>query len=456
MLFTTFAFLFFLVGTYLVYWYLPARLRKYCLLVASAVFYLYFSVAFFLHFAAVVVLNYAAFRAVRPGRRALLALIVTLNLGNLVFFKYGPVLAEIFLASMGTPVQGPGLSPGWVLPLAISFYTFQILALQVDAYRDQIDPRSVGFFDFALFIFFFPQLVAGPIMRYSDFFHQIANVRFDADRLLGGLYLIGFGLFKKILIADAITRIIDPVWAEPKAYSSAAVLVAVVGFPIQVYADFSGYTDIARGLARLFGYEIPENFFAPFQSSSFREFWRRWHVTLSTWLRDYLYVPLGGSRQGPWRLYLSLIATMTLGGLWHGHDVTYFFWGLFHGIVLALERLVGWNPQTRPARIVGMLGLWVIWTFSMAIFRSPDLATFQAVGEALLAAGVSEVPDGYHGFPRLLFYAVVVHLLQYYRQPVGQFMQARRRILIPACSLVLFYLLCRIPHAGQTFVYFQF
>jgi D-alanyl-lipoteichoic acid acyltransferase DltB (MBOAT superfamily) len=254
---------------------------------------------------------------------------------------------------VGLPDRYEGFD--FFLPLAISFYTFQLIAYAVDVYRGVIpvDPGPRRFF---LFILFFPQLIAGPIMRSTDFMDQIDQPQINRRRMYDGLWLIIGGLAKKVLLADPAGNFIAPVFHNPDVYDWSSILLAGIGFSLQVYGDFSGYTDLARGSARLLGYEIPENFLAPFFSRSAKELWQRWHITLASWLRDYIYIPLGGSRVGKLRNYLNLVITFSLGGLWHGADYTFLAWGGMWGVLLAAERWVendlGINTVPKKSRLL--------------------------------------------------------------------------------------------------------
>jgi len=236
-----------------------------------------------------------------------------------------------------------------VLPFGISFFTFETMSYTIDVWRRELEPTR-RYVDYLLFVCFFPHLVAGPIVRPSQMLPQLmAEPRADAAMQATGLWRIAMGLAKKILIGDYLARtLVDRVFETPERFTALEVLLAVYGYAAQIYADFSGYSDIAIGSAALFGYELPENFAAPYLASNLQEFWRRWHITLSTWLRDYLYKPLGGSRRGSVRTYFNLVVTMVLGGLWHGASWTFVVWGALHGCALAFTRM--WQRARAAAR----------------------------------------------------------------------------------------------------------
>ncbi len=275
-------------------------------------------------------------------RKRLLWLSVVLNLGFLGFFKYFNFFTDSFVALL----EGFGLHPGVhtlniILPVGISFYTFQSMSYTIDIYRRQLEPEP-DFFRFATFVAFWPQLVAGPIVRASDFLPQFKNDRsWDWNRFASGMTQVMWGFFKKVAVADSLAPFVDQVWAEPMSFTSINLWIAVVFYSFQIYCDFSGYSDIAIGSARILGFTFPENFRTPYFSQNFSEFWRRWHISLSSWLRDYLYIPLGGNRGGKFNMYRNNMLTMLLGGLWHGANWTFVFWGFLHGFYLIVQRLLG-------------------------------------------------------------------------------------------------------------------
>jgi len=359
LLFPTIEFAAFFVVVLAVNWLLlPHRtVWKWFILAASYFFYGYADPWLTLLLATVTVVNQVG--AVQVGkattsraRRAWLVAAVSIDLGLLGWFKYFNFFAHQIDEALGKVHLGAPLPLLMiVLPIGISFYTFQGIAYVVDTYRGDFAP--VGFLDFAVFQSFFPHLVAGPIVRPREFIPQL-DMRHDprAVPMTPALFLIAGGLFKKIVLADYIgTQLVDPVWGTPDLHSGPEVVAAFIGYSVQIYCDFSAYTDIAIGLALLLGFRFPQNFDRPYAAPSLQEFWRRWHMSLSRWLRDYLYVALGGNRRGPVRTYVNLFATMLLGGLWHGASLTFVVWGGLHGSGLAVERWVNQLRQRKaPAR----------------------------------------------------------------------------------------------------------
>ncbi len=355
MLFPTLTFAVFFMLVYPIYWLLRERggwAWKPFILVASYIFYGFWDWRFvFLIIASTIVNQWLAVWIDPRGyrwRRPLLVVAVAFNLGILGVFKY----YGFFIDSVNTSLHRLGIGTCLpvleiIVPVGISFFTFQAITYIVDIYKGKIQPACL--IDFAVYLAFFPHLVAGPIVRAAEFIPQLRQAQpVERRQPSRAAWLIGFGLFKKVVIASNVaTAIVDPVFALPGQHSAPEILLAVYGYAVQIYADFSGYTDMAIGIALLLGITFPQNFDRPYIAVSLQDFWRRWHMTLSRWLRDYLYIPLGGNRKGRWKTYRNLLLTMTLGGLWHGASLTFIAWGLFHGLGLAAER---WLGERREAR----------------------------------------------------------------------------------------------------------
>ncbi|HET7720942.1 MAG TPA: MBOAT family protein, partial [Acidimicrobiales bacterium] len=278
-------------------------------------------------------------RAAPHRRTRWLVAVLAVDLGLLAAYKYAGFLADNATSLFDlVGLDWRLTAPGWVLPVGISFFTFQAISYVVDVHRRQLPP--VGLLDFAVYLSFFPHLVAGPIVRAAEFLPQLRGRR-DPKQVETslGLWLIAVGLFKKVVVASYLAEeIVDPLFAFPGQHGGVEALVGVYAYAIQIYADFSGYTDMAIGLALLLGFRFPQNFDRPYSATSLQDFWRRWHMTLSRWLRDYLYIPLGGNQGGPTWRHLTLLLTMVLGGLWHGAAWHFVLWGAIHGAGLALER----------------------------------------------------------------------------------------------------------------------
>ncbi len=385
---------------------------------------------------------------------------VAVGLGTLGVFKYYNFFATSFQSVFGLL--------GWnaqtlnvILPIGISFYTFHALSYTIDVYRGELEP-TYDPFDFALFITFFPVLVAGPIVRASHFLPQIRTPReVTWEGAFLGFRQFAFGFFKKVLLADTLGAYVDAVFASAGTFDAATTWLAVVAYAVQIYCDFSGYSDMAIGTARFFGFEFPENFNRPYLSRRIDEFWRRWHISLSSWLRDYLYIPLGGSRRGRRRTYLNLMLTMLIGGLWHGAAWTFVFWGGVHGLALAGQRFLdehrgGRRPPEGPWRSVlgwsvTMLIVLVGWVF----FRPPDFPH-----AALMLRQMFWPSAGFHWIqPAVVYVLLLCGAVTLLHLADIRWFEARRPDHL-ATPLILFSLILLAivfkPQDFQPFIYFQF
>src|SRR3954467_14074546 len=356
MLFNTFHFAYFFALLLPLYWVLPHRPQNYLLLAASYYFYACWDPRFLSLLVLSTAMDFACGLAVdrieAPRRRKLfVALSMALNLGMLGYFKYYNFFAESLQAALARGgITVPLSHLNVVLPIGISFYTFQSMSYVIDVYRRDIKPTR-NFVQFAAFVSFFPHLVAGPIMRPTTLLPPIEKPRrFDLHQLYQGAYLIFWGLTKKVVVADNLALIVNDLFGKWETIDGGLALLAIYAFAFQIYCDFSGYTDAARGIAKCLGFELALNFNLPYFATSPKDFWARWHISLSTWLRDYLYIPLGGNRGGQLRLYRNLMLTMIIGGLWHGNRWTYVIWGFYQGVLLVGHRLAEpWLARVRRA-----------------------------------------------------------------------------------------------------------
>jgi alginate O-acetyltransferase complex protein AlgI len=378
MLFPTLDFGFFFLFAFALVWAASAsnEWRKILLLLASWVFYGAWDWRFVALLIASAFINWSAARLIyEADTRRTQKLVVTIgiiaNLGILGFFKY----YDFFLQELG------GLLAGWgyardlpllqiILPVGVSFFTFQGMSYLIDVYRGRIKAESL--LDITLLMSFFPHLVAGPIVRGADLLPQFkATPRLNRDMVAMGLLLIVWGLFKKAVVASEISvNLVDPVFFDPSARSSLDLLLAAYGYAVQIYCDFSAYSDMAIGIAALFGYRFPRNFDQPYRARSLQDFWRRWHISLSSWLRDYLYIGLGGNRGGTLMQCRNILLTMLLGGFWHGAKWTFVIWGALHGIVQVVETL--WRKAGLPGlpRLLAILVTFHIVTLGWIFFRA--------------------------------------------------------------------------------------
>src|SRR3989338_1263361 len=357
MLFNSRTFLVFYIVVTSLYFLIPHRLRWLLLLAGSIVFYMAFVPAYILILGWTIVVDYFAglFIEKATGQKRKLFLIVSLvsNVGVLAFFKYFNFLNESLTALLGTigiANSVPFLTI--LLPIGLSFHTFQAMSYTIEVYRGRNAERNFGIF--ALYVMFYPQLVAGPIERPQNLLHQFYEKHeFDYRRMSDGIKLMLWGLFKKAVIADRLAILVDRVYADPLSYGGAHFIVATVFFAFQIYCDFSGYTDMARGAAHTMGFRLMENFLRPYHARSIQEFWRRWHISLSTWFRDYLYMPLGGNRVSIPRWYLNLFITFLFACLWHGASWTFVIWGALHGVYLIFS-LITQKIRSKFAYLIGL------------------------------------------------------------------------------------------------------
>lgn len=399
-------------------------------------------------------------------RKALLVVSMASNLAVLGFFKYCNFFIEsmdVLLKAMGFDVEVRTLNI--VLPIGVSFFTFQSMSYTIDVYRGEL-PASKNFLDFALFVSFFPHLVAGPIMRATTLLPQVLQPRHATrEQISSGIHLIIWGLWKKVFVADNLAPIVDATFAESDP-SGFAVLTAVYAFAFQIYCDFSGYTDVARGVAKLMGFELGLNFNLPYFARNPQDFWNRWHISLSSWLRSYLYIPLGGNRGGQWMTYRNLLLTMILGGLWHGAAWTFLLWGFYQGLLLAIHRM--W--ATRSGGVVrvepdtGKLTYWlsvlVMFQFTCLgwlLFRATSISQVGQMSMALLNPFDDVDWERTTRILTLIMPIVVVQLCQLFTRNLEFIRSGRVPIEVrTACYSVLVYLILFSSGDPQSFIYFQF
>ena len=493
MRFTTLTFLVFFIAIYIIYWLTPARRRMPLLIVASVAFYAAWSVGFAIHFVVMVLINYYFIKRLfeKPDKRILWT-VLGIDLANLFLFKYFYLFLRMLFDITGIEILQRDVFNEWMLdktgvygillPLAISFYTFQLMAFAIDVYRRRIEEKT-PLMEFMVFILFFPQLVAGPIMRHSDFFHQLRNLQPDRDKTLAGMFLLMLGIIKKVIIADNVSPVIQPVFFNPSAFDWETNLAAAAGFSVRVYCDFSGYTDIARGLGNLLGLELPRNFMAPYLATSFRDLWNRWHITLSTWIRDYLYIPLGGSRNAEWRNNFNLVLSFTLAGLWHGAAYQFLMWGAMHGVALAVERqLRNWRGSIAPPleslresskpralwlgiwdsgpgvwarRIYMVIFMYALWLFTAIPFNAPGVPETLAMWKAIFTGQGGERGGGNDYILRMTVLTFIFNWLQLKKG--GWNVSVRWQYIWAAVlAFVVVILLGRFSPQGVDFIYFQF
>jgi alginate O-acetyltransferase complex protein AlgI len=398
-------------------------------------------------------------------RKFYIVITLVVNLGMLGYFKYTNFLFDSFFSLTGQEFQPMDI----FLPVGVSFFTFQSLSYTLDVYRGTLKPVD-NILDYAFFVSFFPQLVAGPIVRASDFLPQIYRPTIVTDEMFGkGVFLIGCGLFKKAVISDYIsTNFVDRIFDAPSLYSGVENLFAVYGYALQIYCDFSGYSDMAIGLALLLGFRFPLNFDSPYQSRNITEFWRRWHISLSSWLRDYLYISLGGNRKGEARTYLNQMITMLLGGLWHGASWRFIIWGGLHGLALTLHKFY----RSRFPKAPGQDSLWknfmrILVTFHFVcfcwiFFRAANIHTVgEILNQIFFQFNVGLLPEFISGYKGVLMLMVIGYLLHFIPRE-AELAAQETLMMMPLAGKAAFMVsiiiwVIQTKSSGiQPFIYFQF
>ncbi|AYB32348.1 MBOAT family O-acyltransferase [Chryseolinea soli] len=468
LLFNSGFFLFLFTGFIWVYIVLSPMQRPKLIFVTLFSLYFYYksSGGYFvlLIFAAVVDFTLAKWihASTDPWRRKFfIVLTLVINLGLLGYFKYSNLLYETFCFIADKPFEPSDI----FLPVGVSFFTFQSLSYTLDVYRGTLKPVD-HLVDYAFFVSFFPQLVAGPIVRAADFIPQIYKPTVVTKEMLGrAVFLIGCGLFKKAVIADYISvNFVDRVFDAPALYTGLENLFAVYGYALQIYCDFSGYSDMAIGIALLLGFHFNINFDSPYQSKNITEFWRRWHISLSSWLRDYLYISLGGNRKGKARTYVNLMITMLLGGLWHGASWRFLIWGGLHGGALAFHKYITEKVDLswRGWHIAGVVITFHFVCFCWIFFRAPDLGT---VGQMLAqitthfkAQIFFDFIAGYKGVVLLMLLAYILHFMpKRFEFSAEETITRMPLVAQAACLTAVILLVLQMKMAGvQPFIYFQF
>ena len=466
MLFNSFNFVVFLVVVLAIYYPLSHKYQNRFLLAASVFFYASWDWRFLVPLLITTSIDYwcagrigdAILRGLPIGaRKPWLVLSVTCNLTLLGFFKY----FNFFSASAQGALAGLGIRvTPWtlhvILPLGISFYTFQALSYTIDVYRGKLHATR-NYADFLLAVLYFPHLVAGPIQRAKSLLPQVVNPRHpDYDGILSGIHLIVWGYFKKVWIADNLAPLVGGVFSNPHP-GGFQVWMAAYGFAFQIYCDFSGYTDVARGVARLMGFEFMVNFHLPYFSPGPRQFWNRWHISLSTWLRDYLYVPLGGNRRGEVRTCANLTITMLIGGLWHGAAWTFVLWGFYHALLLLIYRVFEPGIERRLPYWIRVMIFFHLTCYGWLIFRVGSLGQLATMTTALLHP--LREPDAFLAGSILVLVAplLVVQAIQYFGRRMD-FLSFRCASLElrTVCYAALLYLTLFRGGVPRSFIYFQF
>ncbi len=490
MIFSSGVFLWLFLGFMFVYMLLERKLTARLLFVTAFSYYFYYksSGIFFFLLAVVTVSDFLLARAIYKAQRPVdgpteyrkngkgrffLVMSLVVDLALLSYFKYTNFFGEIIADISGCHFTALDI----FLPVGISFFTFQSLSYTIDVYRGNIKPLD-SLLDYAFYVSFFPQLVAGPIVRASDFIPQIRKPLTITSEMFGaGVFFIVGGLFKKAIISDYISiNFVERVFDQPTLYSGFENLMAVYGYALQIYCDFSGYSDMAIGLALLLGFKFPMNFNAPYKSRSVTEFWRRWHISLSSWLKDYLYISMGGNRKGRFRQYMNLVITMLLGGLWHGASLKFVLWGGMHGLLLVADKI--WKalfPRLSPVRskgdggrsgiIVSVIG-WVVtfhlvclaWIFFRCDSLDDAFAMLTQIATHFQPQIIMQWFEGYWFVATLMSIGFVLHFIpQRVSALTRKAVVGMPFILQALLIVVVVYIVIQIKSSDvQPFIYFQF
>lgn len=470
MLFSSFDFLVFFPIVTLAYFIMPERFRNTWLLLASCFFYMFLIPYYIIILLGTISTDFFAgnyiYKENNPRRKKqLLTISLIINIGILFFFKYYNFFAGEFAQLFGTQNTHDFLFQV-VLPIGLSFHTFQSMSYTIEIYRGHCIPEK-NYFRFMLFVMFYPQLVAGPIERPQNLLRQFNEKKtFSYDRVKSGLWLMLIGFFKKIVVADRLSLFVDSVYANPDGFKGIPTLLAIVFFSIQIYCDFSGYTDIARGAARVMGFELMENFRLPYFSKSIGEFWSRWHISLSSWFKDYLYIPLGGNKVIVSKVIRNVLIVFLISGLWHGANWTFIIWGAMHGLVVIIERLTDFS-KSKFSAYFGMLYSFLVVSILWVFFRAENINQALEILKNALQFPHTGISIQFRGLGLtindLLLSACFVTLLlahDLFAKKVNIYEWVQRRTTVARWSiyyliviLVIFY---SITDGTKNFIYFQF
>lgn len=479
MLFNSLSFAIFLPIVFILYWALPHRFRWFVLLVSSYYFYMSWNVKYVVLILGTTFVSYITALLLEKTdssslKKVCLAAAAIISLGILFFFKYFNFFQDSVIAAFNAfAIQLHPTTLNLLLPVGISFYTFQTLSYVIDVYKGDV-PAEHHFGKYATFISFFPQLVAGPIERTANLLPQIkAEHHFDYDKVSYGMKLMVWGFFKKLVIADVFASYVDKVYDAPHAFKGFALVLATLFFTIQIYCDFSGYSDIAVGCAKLLDIDLMDNFKSPYFSASIKEFWSRWHISLSTWFKDYVYIPLGGNRRGKLRTNLNLIITFLVSGLWHGANWTFVIWGGIHGFMQVIEKSVLKNAPVKKfsfAWVLRVILVFILCSFAWIFFRANTLKEAGIVISNLfygLNAGIFEyLLNGFYniGFsmetflvPTISILILAVYDFFSLKTDVIQWISSKHIAIRYSVYLFMLVFIMLFKASGEAvFVYFQF
>lgn len=460
MLFNSLQYILFFLAFFLILFSLPISVRKPWLLIASCYFYMVFKPVYLLILFIVILIDFYTGKQIENSnshKKSWLILSLVSNLGILVFYKYYNFLNEniSFIADfLGFENHIPALDI--ILPIGLSFHTFQAMSYTIEVYRGKQQAEK-NLLNYSLYVLYFPQLVAGPIERPQELLPQLKKpFQFDYSNLTSGLFRISIGFFKKVVIADRLALFVDPVYSNLSEHNGLSILLATVFFAFEIYCDFSGYTDIALGTSRMMGITLMENFKNPYTAPSLREFWSRWHISLSSWFRDYVYIPLGGNRTSTARWAINLLIVFFLSGLWHGARWNFVAWGVIHGTLLILERFIQKNIKFKlPAFLSGCI-VFACTCFAWIFFRANGINdAFLAIEKIAQFSFEDQLAGIFH--PNELFFAFFLILLLVSGETFikkSRFKNHTLLILLSCIIILLSYLFGEFNY--KEFIYFQF
>ena len=478
MLFNSLEFLIFLPTVFLFYWFIFNKnlfSQNLFILFSSYLFYGWWDYRFLSLIILSTIVDFIIGKKIHSSKdikskKAYLIFSLVVNLGILGFFKYFNFFIDSFIDLIA--LTGYSLENQWtlkiILPVGISFYTFQTMSYSLDIFRNEMKPVN-DFVAFASFVSFFPQLVAGPIERAKALLPQMMKKRnFDYLQAMFGLRLIIWGMFKKVVVADSLAKYVDIFYANPNDYIGLPSIVAMLFFTFQIYCDFSGYSDIAIGTARLFGIKLNRNFKVPYISSSFSEFWKRWHISLSSWFRDYVYISLGGNRVGKLLNYRNLVITFMVSGLWHGANYTFIVWGLIHGFLLIVEKFfIDIKSEISMNKIFKIIITFFITNITWVFFRSNDISqAFNVLRNATnLSMNITENIISFRGFGidffellMMFLFILIVILIEFFEEKIknSNIYKSVKIQFIWIQILIFFILFFATRGELKNFIYFQF
>ncbi|MDB5053860.1 MAG: hypothetical protein JWM44_1910 [Bacilli bacterium] len=474
MLFHTPEFFVLLIVTLVLYYLIPTK-RTILLSIANILFYSVSGLGFLVLFLTITTVTYLCSLMLQGRYRKLfLWIAITLNVLDIVFFKYSLFilhdLEKVFSIHL---IAQHSFWVSIVLPIGISFYTFELISYVVDVYKQRTKPAK-SIIDFWIFIAFFAHLIAGPIMRGHEFIPQIEkikSIRLQLSNFKMGCFYLTLGLFKKIMLADNIAPMVNNFFADPAHLSGSGAWISTYLFAFQIFFDFSAYSDMAVGIGYLFGLELPRNFMTPYLSAHATEFWRRWHITLSSWIRDYIYFSLGGSRRGELRKYANLFAAMTISGIWHGAQWTFVIWGMYHGALLIAHKIytmlkaklkLTWIDRFFAYRILAVFVFFQLTCIGWVFFRIHDLHTALALIHRMLSIQALHVPHQLYSYLLFAIGLFVLHIVEYYLLTYASAISAFWHRYFPAPARAVVYtvlvsiLIVFIKNVASGFIYFQF